>query len=243
MRLPMGFFNKERVRHHAADLVRQYEKRRGKPVKHPLDPVDMFATLFDLDTIYDHEGRLNRIEPNIIGCIFPDGAPSPWGRDKLIVVNVTKATSRATIGGVTYSLDTFDPTLYNDRFTVAHEGMGHYVMQFLQGIRENGANRPPSCRSEDRSSLEWNANFAAGELLMPLDKVTWLLDGLKPGQIIDLELYAKNFMGYFGASRGMMEARLKALGYLMLNAKYDWADFVKSYSPQRTTWATTRVRG
>ena len=181
------------------------------------------------------------MESGIIGCIFPDGAPSPWGRDKLIVVNVTKA--RSSIGKVPYSLDTFDPTFYKDSFTIAHEGMGHYVIQFLQGIKEASVNRPPFCRDHKQSPLEWNTNFAAGELVMPFDKVIWLLDKKQPGEIIDLELYAKNFMEFFGANRAMMEARLKALGYLMFNAKYDWADFVKSYSPQRTTWATTRVRG
>lgn len=227
MKLPSSFFDKERIRQHTIELVRQYERRRGKPVTYPLDPADMFAVLFDLNTVYDHEGRLNQIESGIIGCIFPNGSPSPWGRDRLIVVNVTKATGPLKENGKTNRFNLFNPTLYNDRFTVAHEGMGHFVMQFLQNIKEENVNRPPYCRSSGQSPLEWNANFAGGELLMPLDKVMWLLDRKQPGEVIDLELYATNFTEYFGANRAMMEARLKALGYRMLNARNEWADYVK----------------
>ena len=54
---PSGFFDKSLIRQHAMELVHQYEKRRGKPVTFPLDPPDLFSTLFDLDTIYDYDGR------------------------------------------------------------------------------------------------------------------------------------------------------------------------------------------
>src|SRR5207244_5308628 len=86
------------------------------------------------------------------------------------------------------------------------------------------------CRSEDYpthafSRLEWQANFAAGELTQPFEKVVWLLDGKEPPEIINLDLYAKNYQEYFGANRKMMETRLKSLGYILLNARYDWGRY------------------
>jgi hypothetical protein len=234
MKLPRSFYNKARIRQHVLHLVQQYEQRMGHSVTYPLDPAPMFSMLFDLDVIYDHEGQLNHMKSDIIGCIYPDGCPSPWGRDKLIVINITKKTTDGGISGKTYQAEVFDPTRYDERFTVAHEGMGHYVMQFLQGIREPNTSLPPFCRSSTLSPLEWNANFAAGELLMPLKKILWLLDQKPPGEIIDLDLYAKHFTEYFGIHRRMMEARLKALGYRMFNAQQPWADYTKSY--QANAW-------
>ena len=108
-------------------------------------------------------------------------------------------------------------------------------MQFLQGIREPNTPRPPFCRSFAQSPLDWTAYFAAGELLMPLEKILWLLDQKQPGEVIDLDLYAKHFTEYFGTHRRMMEARLKALGYRMFNAQQPWANYTKGH--QANSWA------
>ena len=60
MGLPVGFFDKQRIGQHTIDLVRLYQKRRGKPVTYPLDPSDLFSILFDLETIYDHDSSNER---------------------------------------------------------------------------------------------------------------------------------------------------------------------------------------
>ena len=73
--------------------------------------------------------------------------------------------------------------------------------------------------------MEWQADFAAGELTQPLDRVVWLLDGNQPGEIINLDLYEKNYREFFGANRTMMETRLSSLGYKLINARNPWANY------------------
>ncbi len=83
------YLTKEVIRQYATELLKQYERVRGKPVTFPLDAADLFERLFGLATIYDDQGVLNKIELGLIGCLFPDGHISPWERDKVIAVNVT----------------------------------------------------------------------------------------------------------------------------------------------------------
>jgi hypothetical protein len=206
------FFERELIRKYTREALQEYERVRGKGITFPLDVADVFDKLFGLETVFDDQGIINqRSGDGIIGCLFPDGHPSPWGRDKLIVVNVTKSPS-------------FNPMRYNDNFTIAHEGVGHYILHFLKGITGEKRDRPEYCRTQDYSPLEWQANFAAGELTQPFEEVIWLLDGKKPPEIINLDLYEKNYREYFGASRAMMEGRLNTLGYKFFNARYDWTD-------------------
>jgi hypothetical protein len=167
-----------------------------------------------LETVYDTDGRLNNLGEGIIGCLFPDGQRSPFGgKDKIIAVNLTPSSN-------------FDPTVFSDAHTIAHEGMGHYVLHFLKGVMGKAVDRPTYCRTGKKDSMEWQSDFAAGELIQPADKIAWILDGKQPGEIVNVELYEKNYREYFGANRMMMEARLKALDYKLLNAKYPWADYV-----------------
>jgi Zn-dependent peptidase ImmA (M78 family) len=113
----------------------------------------------------------------------------------------------------------FDPTGYSDNFTIAHEGMGHYIFHHLKGVGKEKNKLPEYCRSHnDYSPLEWQANFAAAELTQPIDQVIWLLDGKKPPETIVLDLYEHHYREYFGASRSMMEVRLKTLGYQLCRA-------------------------
>jgi len=199
MKIP--FLTQELIRKNVHEVLNEYERVRRNPVTFPIDATDVFQKLFDLATLYDMGGVINdQIGNGIIGCLFPDGHPSPWGHDKLIVVNVTRNNY-------------FDPTRYNENFTVAHEGMGHYIFHYLKGISEDKKNRPEYCRTHDYSPLEWQANFAAAELTQPLEQVIWLLDGKKPPETVVLDLYEHNYLEHFGASRSMMEVRLETLGY------------------------------
>jgi hypothetical protein len=210
------FLRREVIRQHATEAKVLYEKRIGRPVTYPLNVEDFFYVLFGLETVYDTEGRLNNLGDGIIGCLFPDGHRSPFGgKDKIIAVNLTPASN-------------FDPTVFSDAHTIAHEGMGHYVLHFLKGVTGKAVDRPTYCRTGGKKDpLEWQSDFAAGELIQPADKIAWILDGKQPGEIVNLELYEKNYREYFGANRMMMEARLKALDYKLLNAKYSWADYAK----------------
>lgn len=201
----------DEIRKNTLEVMREYEKRRSKKIDFPIDAGDIFSMLFDLQIIFDTDGALNRIDKGIIGCLFPDGHLSPWGRDKIIVVNASPTSS-------------FNPSVYNVNFTIAHEGMGHYVLHFLKGISGEKMDRPIYCRSRDYSPLEWQANFAAGELTQPFDKVKWILDGKEPPEVIDVNLYKGSYKGFFDANQGMMETRLVALGYNLINTVYPWAD-------------------
>jgi len=174
----------------------------------------MFYTLFNLETIYDTEGILNGIESGLLGCLFPDGHPSPFmGKDKIIAVNQTP-----TLG--------FDPTRYGTQHTIAHEGMGHYVLHFLKGTSGKKTDQPAFCRNGTKDPLEWQADFAAGEFTQPATQVSWILDGKKPPEFINVDVYEKPYREFFGTTRTGMEMRLKVLGYQMVNTRNEWAGSV-----------------
>ena len=208
--LPVGM-----IRRYAEEVLFEYGRKFGQ-LKFPLELSDIFQRMFDLQTVFDDRGVLDEAYgPGVIGCLFPPGQPSPWGRDKLIVINA----------GPEYAG-------FSHSHTIAHEGGGHYIMHFLRGVGPELASRPVFCRdvgnSESRKHpLEWQADRFAGELVMPVERVQWLLDGKAPGELINLELYAKNFQEYFGTSRAQMEKRLVDLEYRLSGAKYPWADYSK----------------
>jgi hypothetical protein len=203
------------IRKYAEEVLFEYERIVGR-LKFPLEVADIFDQLFQLETVYDDKGVLDRsYGPGVIGCLFPPGHRSPWGKDKLIVINASPE-----YGG------------FSQRHTIAHEGGGHYILHFLQGIGPEVAARPVFCRDVGNSGakkhpLEWQADRFAGELVMPAERVQWLLDGKPAGEVINLELYAKNFQEHFGATRAQMEKRLVDLGYLLARPKYEWADYSK----------------
>lgn len=207
------YLERELIRQYACEARALHEKRTGKPTSYPLNVDDFFYDLFGLQVVYDTENVLNRIESGLLGCLFPDGHPSPFGgKDKIIAVNLTPTPE-------------FDPTPFSSLHTIAHEGMGHYVLHHLKGITGGKSDRPTYCRTRIKNPLEWQADFAAGELTQPLDRVVWLLDGNQPGEIINLDLYEKNYREFFGANRTMMETRLSSLGYKLINARNPWANY------------------
>jgi hypothetical protein len=203
------------IRKYAEEALFEYERMVGR-LNFPLDVADIFERLFELQTVFDDQGVLDRTYgTGVIGCLFPPGHRSPWGRDKLIVVNAVPGYQ-----GFSHS------------HTIAHEGGGHYILHFLQDIGPEAASRPVFCHDIGNSvakkhPLEWQADRFAGELVMPVERVKWLLDGKGEGELINLELYAKNFQEYFGTSRAQMEKRLVDLGYLLARPKYEWADYSK----------------
>ena len=203
------------IRHYAEEVLFEYQRIVGK-VNYPIDVADMFERLFDLQTVFDDEGVLDKAYgPGVIGCLFPPGHQSPWGRDRLIVVNVAPGYES-----------------FSQSHTIAHEGGGHYILHFLKGIGPQTESRPVFCRETTATEgkkhpLEWQADRFAGELVMPVERVKWLLDGKLPGDLINMELYAKNFQEYFGASRAQMEKRLVDIGYLLMKPRYEWADYSK----------------
>jgi hypothetical protein len=203
------------IRKYAEEVLFEYERKVGC-LNFPLDVADIFERLFELQTVFDDRGVLDgAYGSGVIGCLFPPGHSSPWGRDKLIVINAGPAYQ-----GFSHS------------HTIAHEGGGHYILHFLQGIGPDAASHAVFCRDIGNSAtkkhpLEWQADRFAGELVMPAGRVQWLLDGKPAGELINLELYAKNFQEYFGTSRAQMEKRLVDLGYLLARPKYEWADYSK----------------
>jgi hypothetical protein len=203
------------IRKYAEGVLSQYEHLVGG-LQYPLDMTDIFDRLFGLETVFDDQGVLDRtFGAGVIGCLFPPGHKSPWGKDKLIVVNATSEYQG-----------------FSASHTIAHEGGGHFILHFLQGIGPQSESRPVFCRDVGQGSvkkdpLEWQADRFAGELVMPIERVQWLLDGKPPGELINMDTYAKNFQEYFGTSRAQMEKRLVDIGYLLMRPKYEWADYSK----------------
>ncbi|MBI4377313.1 MAG: ImmA/IrrE family metallo-endopeptidase [Elusimicrobia bacterium] len=246
----------------AEELSKEYIRRAGKE-EFPRNTdvmMDVAATLFGLDVVFDDQGMLDSRfgdDHRIIGCLFPEGHASPWGRDKLVVVNVTpprccreaeprieaekrrrrEAGEREGILMHVCKEDTFDPRPYNKNHTIAHEIIGHYALHFRKGVGGEHFRRPTYCRNPQatrKPPLEWQADYAAGEFLMPRDKVIWILDGQQPPAVINIDDgLKKRFREYFDASQAMMELRLIYLGYKLINPVYKWADYTKQEEDRR----------
>lgn len=200
----------ETIRQYVTELLGVYETRRGKPISFPIDAHDIATRVFGLEVIYDSKGILNQIGDGILGCTYPDGHRSPWGRDKIIAINLTSRGS-------------FDPTSRSENHTIAHECAGHYMLHFLKGVMGEQYRGPRSCTSR-KDPLEWQADFAGGELLMPYNEVQRILDGNTPPDVINLDVYGHTFKQHFGANPMQMETRLHVLGYRLLNGRYEWAN-------------------
>ena len=72
--------------------------------------------------------------------------------------------------------------------------------------------------------------------MVPVSKAMWPLDGKQPPEPINLELYEKLMVEYFGANRSIVEVRLKELGHKLMNSRYEWAGYTKeSHAPGQPT--------
>ena len=68
---------------------------------------------------------------------------------------------------------------------------------------------------------------------MPRGKVSWLLDGKQPPEIINLDIYGSNFRTYFGVSQAAMEKRLYDLGYKCAFGRYAYANVTQAPAASR----------
>jgi transcriptional regulator with XRE-family HTH domain len=96
----------------ASDTLRLYAESCHvdiDDIDFPLDAELLVRKVFGLDVHYDGEGVLDRIDRTLLGCLYADGHQSPWGKDRLIVVNSARRYQAVT-----------------DGFTILHEG-GHYL--------------------------------------------------------------------------------------------------------------------
>jgi Zn-dependent peptidase ImmA (M78 family)/transcriptional regulator with XRE-family HTH domain len=177
----------------------------------PLDAELLVRKVFQLKVHYDAEGVLDQMDSTLLGCLYADGMPSPWGIDRLIVVNASRRFQSVT-----------------DNFTILHEG-GHYVFHHPLDV-QSFPNEGKYCRNEDVAAKsrvhprEWQASRFASEVLMPKAKVSWLLDGKAPPEVINLDIYGPQFREYFGVSQAAMEKRLYDLGFKCAFGRYAYAN-------------------
>ena len=192
----------EIIEAYAEDVLSQFAKRCGGEVSFPLDAERLVREVFGLEVYYDDGTIMDGLATGLLGCLYADGMPCPaTGTDRVILVN-----DSPRFRGVTTA------------FTILHE-VGHLLLHHpLDAV---AAESTAYCRTADvvppRWSRvpprEWQASRLAGEILMPKDRVRWLLDGQDPGNVINLEIYGPQFRDYFGVSQAAMEKRLSDLGY------------------------------
>lgn len=201
------------IERYAADALAQFAKKQTTEPSFPLDAELLVRELFGLDVHYDDGRYMDDIAPNLLGCLFADGMPSPLdGRDRLIMVNDSSRFQSITTA-----------------FTILHE-LGHYLFHYPKDAIAPAV--PAYCRSGDvqgekRAGVdarEWQASRFASEVLMPKDRVRWLVDAKPSGEIINLDIYGERFRSYFGVSQAAMEKRFYDLGYKCAFGRYAYAN-------------------
>lgn len=207
------------------DFTSYKDKKDIIKVNFPLDPEDIFYTLFGITTRYidfDEHGIKPKDDVQLLGALYPEGFYF-CGEDKQILVNA-KCNSLV------------DEELYPfvnqmQRFTIFHEG-GHYAlhvrpekfqMSFFSSQCHYNRNQPFVCRSDyivgkNYDPLEFQANRYGAAMLMPSMEVYNIVGRTN---FVDLDIYGKDFRAYFGVSQKAMEKRLSDLGYRYINGKYD----------------------
>lgn len=214
------FIPLDRIELYATETLRVFAQILGCDLVFPLDAELLVREVFNLDVHYDGDGLLDRIHHSLLGCLFADGSPCPeLGIDRLVVVNGASRYQHVT-----------------PAFTILHEA-GHYVFHYPKDAM---AERQESsyCRSEhigEQKTVkvpprEWQASRYASEVLMPKDKVIWILDGKPPGEVINLAIYGPIFREYFGVSQGAMEKRLHDMGYQCGFGRYAYANITETSS-------------
>jgi hypothetical protein len=216
-RTPSEFIPLETIEAYAADALRLFAGRHGGQDSFPLDAELLVKELFGLDVFYDGGGLMDGIAPNLLGCLYADGMLCPATHtDRIIMVNDAPRFRSVTAA-----------------FTILHE-TGHFLLHYPKDAVAPAT--ASYCRSSDvqpanRTRVpprEWQASRFASELLMPKDRVRWLLDGKEPGEIINLDIYGQNFRRFFGVSQAAMEKRLYDLGYKCAMGRYAYANITQA---------------
>jgi len=207
------------------DFVSYKDKRGLGKVDYPLNPEDIFYTLFGLNTRYldfDEHKLKSRDGTELLGALYPEDCYF-YGEDKQILVN-------AKVNGIG-DTELFPYIDQMQRFTIFHEG-GHYALHvrprkyqtsfsFSQTKKE--INNAFICRTEfiigkNYDPLEYQANRYGAAMMMPSMEV---YNFVGRTTFVDLNRCGKGFRGHFAVSQKAMEKRLLDLGYRYINGKYD----------------------
>jgi hypothetical protein len=210
------FIPLDTIERYAEEALNLFAGRHSSESLFPLDAELLVRELFGLDVYYDDGRLMESLAPNLLGCLYADGMPCPaTGRDRVIMVNDSPRFQRVTAA-----------------FTILHE-LGHFLLQYPKDAVALAS--VSYCRSGDVQptgqvrvpSREWQASRFASELLMPKDRVLWLLDGKEPGEVINLDIYGRTFRMFFGVSQAAMEKRLYDLGYRCAMGRYAYANITR----------------
>lgn len=193
------------------DFARYKDQKGNFPLSFPLDPEDVFHTLFGLTTEYidfDQHGLAAAEGEELLGCLYPEGQFF-HDDDKLILVNCTVSEQM-------------------QRFTAFHEG-AHYALHVwptknqkeLFGEKKKDL-APSFCRTNQVNGkqydpIEYQANRYAAAMMMPSKEVFRVVD---ENRVVDLDIYGERLKKHFGVSQMAMEIRLHELGYRYANGKY-----------------------
>lgn len=222
----MNFIPPEEIERIAlSDLAAYKDKKNIITINFPLNPEDIFHTLFGLTTHFidfEKEAVKSKDTGQLLGALYPEGFYF-CNQDKLILIN----DQCSVIGDA----DLFPHVEQMQRFTIFHEG-GHYALHvrpeqiqisFFSSSRQFNRNQPFICRSDsivgkDYDPLEYQANRYAAAMMIPSEEV---FDFVGRTKSVDLLKCGKDFRSHFGISQKAMEKRLSDLGYRYSGGKYD----------------------
>ena len=200
------------IENHARKTLRLVADLSGGKISYPLEAERLVRELFQFDVFYDDGTIMDQIDPLLVGALYPEGMVCPaTGSDRVIMVNDAPRFSRVTTS-----------------FTILHE-VGHLLLHHpldtTAGVAE------AYCRTKEGHPTwsrvpprEWQAGRLAGEMLMPKELVTRVLDGIKPPEVVDLATYGPYFRKVFDVSQAAMEKRLADRSYSSVSGMYPFAD-------------------
>lgn len=222
----MNFIPPEEIERIALKDFASYKDKTGIiKIDFPLNPEDIFYTLFGLTTHYidfDEHGIKSKDNVQLLGALYPEDFYF-CGEEKQILVN-------ARCNG-TQDAELFPYVDQMQRFTIFHEG-GHYALHvrprklqtsFFASESEFNRSEPFICRSDyivgkNYDPLEYQANRYGAAMMMPSMEVYNFVDRTN---FVDLHTLGPGFRAHFGVSQKAVEKRLSDLGYRYINGKYD----------------------
>jgi Zn-dependent peptidase ImmA (M78 family) len=191
---PFQWYSKEEIERQAETLLQQVQKKRTRPLK-PVNLAETVADFLDLGIVWDN------IEPDTEGQIAAIILPT----QKEIVINSNIPGLKGGFGQSTIAHEIGHWILHIDKNAV-----GQFRDYLEQGIRIPV--QPFLCRSANSSNnLEWQAQYFASCLLMPISK----LEKAAKGRNLTNWKHLYAMANEFGVTSSNLLNRLKSLNWIV----------------------------
>ena len=194
---PYRYVPKPEIEHRANELLKRMQEKRKRPLKWPLDATCV-ADFLDIGVVWD---TIPADDEGLIAAMI-----LPTQREIVINKDVP-----GLHGG--YGQSTLAHEIGHWELHIDHNAVGKFVEHIKQGLEINM--QPFLCRSVSGQleKIEWQAQYFASCLLMPL----YILEEKRRGRNLTRESHLKAMADELGITLANLKHRLKDIGWISVS--------------------------